>query len=43
VIVIEYVRADFNTGCTAFPNLSIVLRDRNLVAPGSSNYVFDGC
>ncbi|MFN0251628.1 MAG: endo alpha-1,4 polygalactosaminidase [Kofleriaceae bacterium] len=43
VIVIEYVRADFNQGCTAFPNLSIVLRDRNLVLPSSGAYVYDDC
>ena len=43
VIVIEYERADFTAGCAAFPNLSIVLRDRNLVAPTDSAYVFDGC
>ncbi len=43
VLVIEYVRADFTKGCSMFPGLSIVLRDRNLVAPGSSVYVFDGC
>lgn len=43
VIVIEYVRADFNTGCSSFPNLSIVLRDRNLVLPSSGAYVYDGC
>ena len=43
VIVIEYVRADFTTGCSAYPNLSIVLRDRDLVKPGSGAYVFDGC
>jgi hypothetical protein len=43
VIVIEYVRADFDTGCTAFPNLSMVLRDRNLVTQGASGYVYDGC
>ncbi len=43
VIVIEYVRADFDEGCANFPGLSIVLRDRNLVAPGASGYVFDGC
>lgn len=43
VIVIEYVRADFNTGCAAFPNLSMVLRDRNLVTQGAAGYVYDGC
>ena len=43
VLVIEYVRADFTAGCAAFPGLSIVLRDRNLVTPGSGAYVFDGC
>ena len=43
VLVIEYVRADFTKGCAGFPGLSIVLRDRNLVAPGASAYVYDGC
>jgi len=43
VLVIEYVRADFTTGCAAFPGLSIVLRDRNLVTPGAGAYVYDGC
>lgn len=43
VFVIEYRRADFTAGCAAFPNLSIVLRDRNLVTPSSGVYVFDGC
>ena len=43
VLVIEYRRADFTTGCSAFPNLSIVLRDRNLVTPTDAAYVYDGC
>lgn len=43
VIVIEYQQADFNTGCSAWPNLSIVLRDRNLVTPSQSGYVYAGC
>ena len=43
VLVIEYLRADFTNGCTAFPGLSIVLRDRDLVTPASGAYVFDGC
>lgn len=43
VIVIEYVRADYNAGCSAYPNLSIVLRDRDLVLPSSGGYVYDGC
>ncbi len=43
VLVIEYRRADFTAGCTAFPNLSIVLRDLNLVAPSDRAYVYDGC
>lgn len=43
VIVIEYVRADFTKGCSAYPNLSIVLRDRDLVKPSNSAYVYDGC
>lgn len=43
VIVIEYRRQDFDAGCTAFPNLSIVLRDLNLVTPQATGYVYDGC
>ena len=43
VLVIEYVRADFTTGCTMYPGLSIVLRDRNLVTPTAGAYVYDGC
>ena len=43
VLVIEYRRADFTAGCAAFPQLSIVLRDRNLVPPGNPAYLFDGC
>lgn len=43
VLVIEYRRVDFDAGCARFPELSIVLRDRDLTAPGSSAYVYDGC
>jgi hypothetical protein len=43
VFVIEYVRASFTKGCSQFPNLSIILRDRNLVMPGNGAYVYDGC
>jgi hypothetical protein len=43
VLVIEYVRSDFTKGCAAFPGLSIVLRDRDLVPEGRSGYVYEGC
>ena len=43
VIVIEYRRADFEAGCTNFPNLSIILRDVDLVTPTTSGYVYDAC
>lgn len=43
VIVIEYRRADFAAGCSAWPELSIVLRDLQLVTPTTTGYVFDGC
>ena len=43
VLVIEYRRTDFDAGCRDFPELSIVLRDLNLSAPGSGSYVYDGC
>jgi len=43
VLVIEYRREDFTKGCSAYPGLSIVLRDRDLVPAGAAGYVFDGC
>lgn len=43
VLVIEYRQQDFTTGCAAFPQLSIVLRDLNLVTPTQAGYVYDGC
>ncbi|MCB9601053.1 MAG: endo alpha-1,4 polygalactosaminidase [Sandaracinus sp.] len=43
VYVIEYRMADFTRGCADFPELSIVLRDRDLVGPTSGRYVYDGC
>jgi hypothetical protein len=43
VLMIEYRRADFTTGCAAYASSSIVLRDVNLVPMGSSGYVYDGC
>jgi len=43
MLVIEYARADFTKGCNAFPSLSIVLRDRDLVTPEDPAYVFDDC
>ena len=43
VLVIEYRRRDFDTGCATYPNLSIVLRDLDLVPKGAQGYVFDTC
>ena len=43
VIVIEYRREDFDVGCGQFPNLSIVLRDRDVLPAGKAGYVYDGC
>lgn len=43
VLVIEYRRVDFTTGCRAYPDLSIVLRDVNLTRRGNAAYVYDGC
>ncbi|MCX5746352.1 MAG: endo alpha-1,4 polygalactosaminidase [Proteobacteria bacterium] len=43
VLVIEYRQVDFAAGCAAYPTLSIVLRDLNLVGPTDAAYVFDGC
>jgi hypothetical protein len=43
VFVIEYRQEDFDAGCTDHPNLSIVLRDLNLVEPSSGDYVYEAC
>ncbi|MGE5182869.1 MAG: endo alpha-1,4 polygalactosaminidase [Acidobacteriota bacterium] len=43
VLVIEYDRKSFDAGCRAFPQLSIVLRDRELVTPDRPGYVYAGC
>lgn len=43
VLVIEYRRADFDTGCKRYPNLPIVLRDLDLVRAGQAGYVYAGC
>jgi hypothetical protein len=43
VLVIEYRVADFDVGCAAYPGLSIVLRDLDLVPAGDPGYVFGGC
>lgn len=43
VIVIEYREQDFAKGCAEYPNLSIVLRDLELVTPDHADYVYDGC
>lgn len=43
VFVIEYRKSDFDKGCKAFPNLSMVLRDVELTTPNGSSYVFEGC
>ena len=43
VFVIEYRTQDFDKGCSGFPNLSIVLRDLDLVTPGDGGYVYDAC
>ncbi|HTL34946.1 MAG TPA: endo alpha-1,4 polygalactosaminidase [Kofleriaceae bacterium] len=43
VLVIEYRQQDFTAGCAAYPALSIVLRDLNLVTPSQSGYLYDGC
>jgi hypothetical protein len=43
IFVIEYIKSNFTTGCTKYPNLSIVLRDLNLTTPGNAAYVYDGC
>ena len=43
VYVIEYREQDFDVGCVDFPELSIVLRDLDLVTPGEGAYVYDAC
>ncbi|MCM4077997.1 endo alpha-1,4 polygalactosaminidase [Paractinoplanes hotanensis] len=44
VIVIEYSSAGFRTACSEFGSrLSIVLRDVNVTAPGSSSYKYRTC
>jgi hypothetical protein len=43
VFVIEYRAEDFKLGCSQFPDLAIVLRDRNVTTPNDAAYVFDGC
>jgi hypothetical protein len=43
VLVIEYRRSDFESGCSKYPQLSIVLRDVDLLKPGNAAYVFEGC
>jgi hypothetical protein len=43
VLVIEYQQADYTSGCAQFPQLSIVLRDLDLVPAGQPGYVFASC
>jgi hypothetical protein len=43
VFVIEYRAQDFQVGCSAYPELSIVLRDLDVSTPSSSSYVYQGC
>ncbi len=43
VLVIEYRRRDFDAGCAAYPDLSIVLRDLDLVPPADKAYVYRSC
>lgn len=43
VIMVEYDRTDFTTGCTKYPQFPVILRDRNLVTPSDPAYVYDGC
>lgn len=44
VIVIEYNKSKFTKACNAYGStLSIVLRDVDVTAPGSSSYVFKTC
>jgi hypothetical protein len=44
VIAIEYRRRDFRVACRAVGRrISVVLRDRNVTAPGSRTYRYDSC
>jgi hypothetical protein len=43
VLVIEYRQQDFDAGCAAYPNWSIVLRDEAFVTPQDAAYVYDDC
>lgn len=44
VFVVEYARADFDTACRGFASrLSIVLRDRDVTAPGRPGHVYAAC
>ena len=44
VYVIEYRLQDFKYSCQRWGDqLSIILRDRNVTAPGSKNYVYKAC
>jgi len=43
VFIVEYRTQDFQTGCSKYPELSIVLRDLNVSTPSSSSYVYQGC
>lgn len=43
VLVVEYRKVDFDEGCSRYPQLSIVLRDVDLVAPNDPDYAYDGC
>ena len=43
-VVIEYRRRDFRAACRAVGGqVSVVLRDRNVTAPGSRSYRYDEC
>lgn len=44
VYVVEYRRQDFQYSCDRWGDeLSIILRDRQVTAPGSEKYVYDAC
>lgn len=43
VLMVEYSDKDFDKGCAAYPQISIVRRDLDLVVPGEPEYVYDGC
>ncbi|MCW5807404.1 MAG: endo alpha-1,4 polygalactosaminidase [Deltaproteobacteria bacterium] len=43
VLDVEYARPPFEAGCASSRQMSIVLRDRDLVTPDEAGYLYAGC